>query len=67
MTGFYWTVSIVLVVVLLAVLGQQYRYLRTRRDIVFDRQELFHSPSVFHVATVLSLSPDQELLEGVKG
>ena len=66
MTGLYWTVSILLVVALLAVAGQHYRYLRTRRDVVADRQELFHSSSAFHVATVLALSSGQELLAGVR-
>ncbi len=66
MTGLYWTVSILLIVVLLAIVGQQYRYLRTRRDVVADRQNLFHSASVFHVATLLELSPGQELLCGVR-
>jgi uncharacterized protein (DUF1330 family) len=66
MTGLYWTVSILLVAALLAVAGQHYRYLRTRRDVVADRQDLFHSSSAFHVATVLALSPDQELLSGVR-
>jgi hypothetical protein len=67
MTALYWTLSILLVVALLAVAGQHYRYLRTRRDMVADRQELLHSSSAFHVATVLALSPGQELLSGVRG
>ena len=66
MTIVYWSVSILVIVALLAVCGQQYRYLRARRDVVADRQELFHSSSAFHVATVVSLSPGQELLEGVR-
>ena len=65
MTGLYWTGSILLIVLLLAVASQHYRYLRTRRDVVADRQELFHSSSAFHTATLLVLSPDQELLRGV--
>jgi uncharacterized protein (DUF1330 family) len=64
-TGLYWTGSILLIVLLLAVASQHYRYLRTRRDVVADRQELFHSSSAFHTATLLVLSPDQELLRGV--
>ena len=66
MTGFYWTGSILLVALLLAIAGQHYRYLRTRRDVVADRQELFHSSSAFHVATILALSPGQELRPGVR-
>ncbi len=66
MTGLSWIVSIGLLVALLAVAGQQYRYLRARRDAAGDRQDLFHSPSAFHVATLLTLSPDQKLLSGVR-
>jgi uncharacterized protein (DUF1330 family) len=66
MTGLYWTASILLIGALLAVVGQHYRYLRTRRDVVSDRQDLFHSSSAFHVVTLLALSSDQELLTGVK-
>ena len=66
MTGLFWIVSILLILVLLAVAGQHYRYLRTRRDVVADRQELFHSSSAFHVATLLALSPSQQLLSGVR-
>jgi uncharacterized protein (DUF1330 family) len=64
-TGLYWIGSILLIGALLAVASQHYRYLRTRRDVVADRQELFHSSSAFHTATLLVLSPDQELLRGV--
>ena len=66
MTSLYWTGSILLVVVVLAVTGQRYRYLRWRRDVAVDRQQLFHSPSAFHVATIFTVSPDQELLSGVR-
>lgn len=66
MTALYWTVSIVLIVVLLAVGAQQYRYLRWRRDVAADRQQLVHSSSVFHVATVVELSEGQPLLGGVR-
>ncbi|MGE4609787.1 MAG: hypothetical protein AAEJ52_23880 [Myxococcota bacterium] len=62
----YWTVSILLIVGLLAVGVQHYRYLYTRRNVVADRQALFHSSSAFHVATVVALSPGQELLAGVR-
>ncbi len=62
----FWTISVLLIVALLAVAGQHFRYLSARRDVVMDRQELFHSSSVFHVATVLELSPNQPLLSGVK-
>jgi hypothetical protein len=66
MTALYWIVSIVLIVALVAIGGQHYRYLRARRDFVADRQPLLHSSSAFHVATVLALSPGQELLSGVR-
>ncbi len=67
MAVLFWTVSILLGVAVLAVAQQQYRYLRTRREIVVDRQQLFHSSSAFHVCTVLALAPGQELLSGVRG
>ncbi|MEE2675147.1 MAG: hypothetical protein VX466_15200 [Myxococcota bacterium] len=66
MTLISWTLSILLLAVLAAAGGQQYRYLRARRDIVADRQALFHSSSAFHVATMIALSPDQEVLAGVR-
>ena len=66
MTGLIWAGSILLIVVLLAIAGQQYRYLRVRRDIAKDRQALFHSSSAFHAATLVELSPGQELLSGVR-
>jgi hypothetical protein len=61
-----WVVSSLLVVLLLASCVQLYRYLRTRRDVVADRQSLLHSPSAFHVATIVMLSPDQELLAAMR-
>ena len=66
MTALYSIASILLIAVLLAVAAQHFRYLRTRRDVVADRQELFHSASVFHVATLVALSPAQELLSAVR-
>jgi len=63
----YWIASTLLVALLLAAGAQHYRYLRTRRDVAFDRQELFHSSSVFHVVMVLALSPGQELLAALRG
>ena len=66
MTGLYWTAAILLAVASLAIVGQQYRYLRARRDVVADRQDLLHSSSAFHVATVLALVPGQELLSAVR-
>jgi len=66
MTWLATAASVLLIVALLAVAGQHFRYQRTRRDIVADRQTLFHSPSVFHVATVVALAPGQELLSGIR-
>ena len=54
-----------LAVALVAIAAQEYRYFETRRDVVADRQAIFHSSSVFHVATLLTLSADQELLSAV--
>ena len=51
---------------LLAVLVQEWRYYRLRRDVVMDRQKLFHSAAVFHVVTALKLTADQDLLDGVR-
>jgi hypothetical protein len=64
--GLYGALSILAIAVLLAIGSQHHRYLRARRDVVADRQELFHSRSVFHVATMLALTPGQELLSGVR-
>ena len=57
--------SMLLTVALVAVAVQEYRYFKTRRDVVADRQAIFHSPSTFHVATLLTLSAEQELLSAV--
>ena len=54
-----------LAVALVAIAAQEYRYFETRRDVVADRQAIFHSPSAFHVATLLKLSAEQELLSAV--
>ncbi len=67
MSALYWIVSTLLVVGFLAIAAQQYRYFRARRDIVADRQQLFYASSAFHVATVVALSPRQELLAGLRG
>lgn len=50
---------------LVAIAAQEYRYFEARRDVVADRQAIFHSSSVFHVATLLTLSDEQELLSAV--
>ena len=50
----------------LAIVAQELRYLRIRRKRAWDRQALFHSGSVFHVVSLLKLSPQQDLLEGVR-
>lgn len=59
-------ISILLVIVLLAVVFQEWRYLRIRRNLAGDRQSLFHSGSAFHVVSLLKLAPRQELLGGVR-
>ncbi len=63
---FVWIVSIVLVVAVLAVALQHFRYLRTRRNVVADRQAVFHSNAAFHVVTVVALDSDQELLSATR-
>ena len=65
MTSVLGIVSVLLIAVLLAAAAQEYRYFRTRRNIVRDRQDIFHSSSVFHTATLVALSPEQNLLSGV--
>ena len=42
-----------------------WNHAQLRRDVLFDRQALFHSSDVFHVVTAISLAPGQELLDGV--
>lgn len=59
-------ISVVVVVLLVAVLAQEWRYLGIRRNLAGDRQSLFHSGSAFHVVSLLKLAPDQELLSGVR-
>jgi hypothetical protein len=63
----FWLTAILVLGAIAAALGQHYRYLKIRRDIVADRQQPFHSSSAFHVATVFTLAPGQELLAGTKG
>lgn len=50
-----------------AVVGQEVRYLKIRRDLAKDRQALFHPDAVFHVATFVKLAPGQDVLDGVRG
>jgi len=64
-----WILRVVLLLVigaLIAAVMQHFRYLDTRRDVVMDTQDVFHSNDVFHVVTVLKLGPDQELLASVR-
>ncbi len=61
----FGTIATLLVVALVAIAAQEYRYAKTRRDVVADRQAIFHSSSVFHVVTLLTLSDEQELLSAV--
>ena len=42
-----------------------WNHAQLRRDVLFDRQALFHSSDVFHVVTAISLAPGQKLLDGV--
>ena len=51
---------------LIAALGQVWRYYRSRRDIAMDRQALFHDANVVHVVTALKLGPDQALLPAMR-
>ena len=58
-------IATLLVVAVVAIAAQEYRYAKVRRDVVADRQAIFHSSSVFHVVTLLTLSAEQELLSAV--
>ena len=59
-------ISVLVVIVLVAILVQEWRYLSIRRNLAGDRQALFHSGEVFHVVSLLKLARDQELLRGVR-
>ena len=62
-----WGLVVVLVAIVLgAIVVQELRYLRIRRNLAMDRQALFHSGSVFHVASLLKLGSNQKLLDGVR-
>ena len=58
-------VALLLVVIVVTVSVQQYRYQDTRHGIAMDRQTLFYPSQTFHVTTLLKLSPDQNLFDGV--
>lgn len=58
--------ALLTVALLLAATWQEMRYQRTRREIVGDRQALFHSPSALHVATLLALASDRKLRPSVR-
>ena len=59
-------IAVPVAILLLAALAQEWRYHRKRRDIVMDKQPLFHSAKALHVITALKLGPDQALLPGVR-
>jgi hypothetical protein len=49
-----------------AMLWQHLRYLGLRRDVVQDRQAVFHSSSAFHALTFLSLAPGTDGIDEVR-
>lgn len=51
---------------LVAIVFQEWRCFRTRRDLAGDRQSLFHVGSVLHILRLLKLAPGQKLLDGVR-
>ncbi len=59
-------VLVLVAIVLVAIVVQELRYLRIRRNLAMDRQALFHLGSVFHVTSLLKLGSNQELLDGVR-
>ena len=66
MKVFLGLVVVGVAIVLVAVVVQELRYLRIRRNLAKDRQALFHRGSVFHVASLLKLRANEELLDGVR-
>ena len=59
-------IAFVTLLIFLAVLLQEFRYLRIRRNLAGDRQALFHSGERFHVVSALKLTPEQTLLSAVR-
>ena len=43
-----------------------WNHAQLRRDVLFDRQAMFHSSDAFHVVSAISLAPGQDLLDGVR-
>lgn len=43
-----------------------WNHAQLRRDVLFDRQAMFHSSDTFHVVSAISLAPGQDLLDGVR-
>lgn len=62
--------GLVVVVALLfataAAVWQHLRYLRTRRDVVQDRQPILYSGDAFHVVTFLRTVPGDDVIEAVR-
>jgi hypothetical protein len=56
----------VLIIVGSAMLWQQLRYLRTRREAVQDHQPLVYPSSAFHVVTFLRVDPGADAVEEVR-
>lgn len=57
---------VVALVVVSAMLWQHWRYVAVRRNVVQDRQPIFHSPGVFHVLLFLSTKPGADTIEEVR-
>jgi uncharacterized protein (DUF1330 family) len=58
-------IGLMVLVVLVATVVQHVRYQNLRHGVVGDAQSAFHSPGVFHVVTVFSPGPDQDLIGAV--
>jgi hypothetical protein len=56
----------VIAVAVVGVIVHLWNYAQLRRDVLFDRQTMFHSPDAFHVVSAISLAPGQGLLDGVR-
>lgn len=59
-------VAALIVVIVAAVIWQHMRYVKTRRNLVHDQQQLLYPAQAFHVLSYLKLAPGTELLDAVR-
>jgi hypothetical protein len=58
--------GVLVLLVVGAVLAQHRRFLSARRDLVQDRQDVFHPGRVFHVVSYLKLAPAADLFAAMR-